>query len=78
MIIIGEKLSPEIASIIRDSSTADQRRTICNNHNLSIDLMNALLRRDRGITADNEKLIKDLISECKKNARRNLKQLEKI
>lgn len=78
MITIGEKLPIDIVNTIKDVSTAEQRRNICINHNFSNELMNALLRRDRKVTSENEAMIKDLISECKKNARKNLKQLEKI
>lgn len=75
---IGEKLPKDTISLIRNSSTADERRVICNRHKLSIDLMNALLRRDRNVTEENKKLLDDVVAKCKKNIKSNLKLLENI
>lgn len=77
MIIIGEKLPNEIISLIKNSSTADERRNICNKHNLSIELINSLLRKSRNVTADNEKLVLDVVQKCKSNIKNNLKLLKR-
>lgn len=77
MIVIGEKLPEEIISLIKNSSTPDERRTICNKHNLSIDLINALLRKDRNVTSESVKVVSDVIIKCKTNINSNLKLLKK-
>lgn len=77
MIVVGEKLPVQIISIIKNSSTTDQRREICNKHNFSKELMNALLRRDRSVTEENKKMILDVITECKRNTMSNLKELKR-
>ncbi len=78
MITVGEPLNENIISLIKKSSTPDDRRKVCLSHNLSKDLVNAILRRDRNITEENKKLILDIIKTCRKNIKNNLKLLETI
>lgn len=77
MIVIGEKLPLEIISIIKESSTPSQRREVCIKHNLSTELINALLRRDRNVSEENSKMVVDILKQCEKNTMSNLKKIKK-
>ncbi len=77
MIVIGEKLPIEVIDIIKNSSTPSQRREVCIKHNLSNELFNALLRRDRNVSEDNSKMVLDMLKRCEKNTMSNLKKIKR-
>ncbi|AQX00473.1 hypothetical protein OZ664_11915 [Elizabethkingia sp. HX WHF] len=70
-----KKFTSEELALIKEHTSTDEKREAALKHGYVIDTVNAVIRKDRRITEENQNIFRDLLRIAKKN-KKNVLQAE--
>lgn len=72
------RLKNEIVDFLKFYVTPEMKRKMAFKYDISTELINAIIRQDRSVTAKSKKAIKEIINLCKKEVKKSQIIAEKI